>query len=319
MLSTAPEARPLDLLCTRAALDRILETTFIREELLGGLRRPLRIRSFQNASDVPLIGDSLFLVLDDDLACVVLQAIRKGCRNVGVLHMGDEFHTADRSYYPLVDYVVRHYHRPDVLEVPAGSRCKCVCWVPNGYRTGVGPRNSGTLMPQHLRESVLFFAGCLTTGGAGVAERAEMINIVRANNLPATIITTEGFGGGLSAGAYAALMENAQFALVPAGRSAETIRLYDALETGTIPITLRHSFLEDEGPLRGAPFVFLDSWHDLPGWLATSTSPINHRRHSERQSACITWWSKVKQTYRAAVADLIESSFSQCPASSFDK
>jgi hypothetical protein len=68
-----------------------------------------------------------------------------------------------------------------------------------------------------------------------------MLDEVHVKRLPAMVLTTDGFGQGLGAAEYATLMENARFALVPGGRCAETIRLYDALEMGAIPITLRHS------------------------------------------------------------------------------
>lgn len=304
-----PSPRPLNLLCTFAALDIILETSFIREELLGGLERPLKIRPFQEASDIPIMNDALFLVLNEDLAGSVREAIQSGCRNIGVFHMGDEFYKTDHSYYPSVDYVLRNYHREDLLELPVGARCRRIVWVPNGYRSGVGPRNRCTLVPHQLREHLLFFAGCLSTGGLGLQERREMFDIVQANKLSAKIITTEGFGKGFCAGAYAALMENSKFALVPGGRSTETIRLYDALEMGAIPISLKHGFLGPNTPMANAPFVFLDSWQDLPVWLTANTGTNRHASNVKRQQDCLIWWSDLKQKYRNRVADLIESSF----------
>jgi hypothetical protein len=301
--------RPLNLICTFATLDIILEMTFIREELLGGLERPLRIRPFHDADKIPSMDDALFLVLDEDLVGSVQDAVRRGCRNIGVFHMGDEFHDAQRAYYSSVDYVLRNYYRDDVLSVPAGVRCRRVAWVPNGYRSGVGPRNVSKLVPHSLREQLLFFAGCATTGGRGVDERREMLEVIRLDKVPATVITTDGFGRGLAPGAYGALMENSKFALVPGGRSAETIRLYDALEMGTIPISLRHAFLGPTGPMPDAPFVFLDSWHDLAAWVAANADPVHGARHAEHQLSCISWWSRFKRTHRNQVAELIGSAF----------
>ncbi len=305
------ELRPLNLLCTFAALDIILETSFIRDELLGGLGRPLKIQPFDMASDIPFMNDALFLVLNEDLVGNVREAIQRGCRNIGVFHMGDELHKADHSYYDSVDYVLRNYHREDLPELQVGVRCRGIVWVPNGYRYGVGPRNPCTLVPHQLRENLLFFAGCLSTGGIGIQERLEMFDTVQTKNLPATIITSKGFGKGLCAGAYAALMENSKFALVPSGRCAETIRLYDALEMGAIPISLRHGFLGPNGPMTNSPFVFLDAWQDLPAWLAANTGPNHEAKNVKRQQDCLAWWSDLKQKYRNQVADLIESSFAK--------
>jgi hypothetical protein len=295
-------------------LDTILERDFIFRELLGDLNRAIRILPFQNAGQVELMDDALFLVLNDDLAGTVLEAGRRACRNIGVFHMGDELYDADHSYYPSVDYVLRNYYRDDLLTLPDGARCRRVAWVPNGYRSGVGPKHHSTVKPHPQREHLLVFAGCPTTGGPGLTERREMLNEVQGKRLPALVLTTDGFGQGLSVGEYATLMEDAKFALVPGGRCAETIRLYDALEMGAIPITLRHDFLGSAGALPDAPFVFLSSWQDLAAWVAANADPIHNVRHIEQQQRCIAWWVALKQVYRRQVAEMIESSFAAYPA-----
>ncbi len=307
------DARPLNLICTHAALDTILETTFIVEVLLGGLKRSIRIRPFPGDGKIPIMNDGLFLVLNSDLVPVVRHAIRAGCRNIGVLHMGDEFYTSDRSYYGSVDYVLRNYYKADTLELPPNARCRQALWIPNGYRSGLEQGDARALLAHQHREQLVVFAGCLTTGGQGLEERGEMMEVVKAMDQPATMITTQGFGLGLAASAYAALMQNARFALVPGGRNAETIRLYDALEAGAIPITLRHAFLERTGPIPDAPFVFLDSWRDLPGWLRANTGGLHDIRNVELQRKCLDWWSSVKRRCRTRVAALIDASFGEYP------
>jgi len=79
-----------------------------------------------------------------------------------------------------------------------------------------------------------------------------MVDVVRRNQLPAAMMVTDRFGGGLGPATYSAYMENSRFALAPRGHAEETIRLFDAMELGAIPISLRHEFLRSRGVGRRA-------------------------------------------------------------------
>jgi hypothetical protein len=108
-------------------------------------------------------------------------------------------------------------------------------------------------------------------------------------------------------------MESAKFALVPRGRSVESIRLYDALELGAIPILLDSPVIRHLMP--GAPLVMLESWAALPRWLAAErAAPAFDARMSARQQALIAWWTDFKRHQQQAVASLIDASFARCSA-----
>jgi hypothetical protein len=86
-------------------------------------------------------------------------------------------------------------------------------------------------------------------------------------------------------------MANSKFALVPGGKSAETIRLYDALEHGAIPICLESDFpfsSDALGSIGTPPLVQLDGWSSLAkGLCQTSTTAIGPRESADSASGLV--------------------------------
>ena len=308
-------SRALNVVCDRVSWDFVPESYFIREVLLGGLRRPVRVLPLEENETLPLMNDLLVICHENRMRSFIGQAVQRGIRNLGVFHMGDEQFAIDRAFYAEVDYVIRNYFDRAVLTVPASSRCMGILWVPNGYRYGIGMRSTGTLAPFSARSNLLFFAGQCHGGKQPMRDREKMIEVMTRHHLPGILVTTPGFAAGLAAGSYGALMENSRFALVPRGLAEETIRLYDALELGAIPVSLRHNFLVDPAAMAGAPVVTLDDWERLPEWVAQhATATTQQQFWEERQRALIDWWSAFKARKQAEVAALIERSFSRAAA-----
>lgn len=113
------------------------------------------------------------------------------------------------------------------------------------------------------------------------------------------VLSSSGFSNGYNVGLYAATMEESVFAPCPAGNSPETIRLYDALECGCIPVLLNHEFLRSPNALAEfgfPPFIFLSSWEEFPQLLEKMKVKI--AKHPEEiqkmQHACINWWLNYK-------------------------
>jgi hypothetical protein len=313
---TADNNIPISVIAVRASLDRMMESAFIRDCLLGGLNRPWRFVPVESGRKIPLVGNSLYLSLFDELGPVIRAAIAAGHTNVGAFHMGDELGQCDHAWYPDVDYVIRNYWYPDAFRLPPGARCRKVLWVPNGYRLGIGPRARKALVPTSQRTTPLFFAGFLSPSPQAQAERQNMLDILRSSALPAITLVTDSFGRGLGPAAYGAWLENTRYAPVPRGRAPETIRLYDALELGAIPISLRHAFLDASETFAPAPIVILDSWNDLPAWYAHAAvqSPA---QLDALQRQILDWWSVCKSRFQREVSTLIEQSFAAQPPAKY--
>jgi hypothetical protein len=226
--------------------------------------------------------------------------------------MADELGRHDRGFYTSADYVLRNYWFADALKSP-GAHSLGVVWVPNGYRTGVGPMAPQTLLGMADRSIMGFFAGALK-GRTLIAERGEMMRAVQGENLPFAMIETPGFAQGMGPVSYAAFMASSRFALIPAGNSPETIRLYDALEAGAIPLMLKSGFVESKDALDHPPFVLLNAWSELPAAYAPyadAKNPAVIAALEKKQRDVMAWWAKFKTAQQRKVKDLIDRSFAR--------
>jgi hypothetical protein len=298
--------RPLNFIWRRATLDFVLEAYFIREILLGTIGRPVRVFPFEDNQRVAIGPDTLLASLGTQAAPLLRDARQRGVTNVGLFHMGDEEGKDDRAFYADAAYVVRNYWWPDAMT-------ERVIWVPNGYRTGLGPLDPARHLTIAERGVFGFFSGA-TTGRLLIGQREAMLQVVSKAKLPFSILQTSGFGQGLGPVAYTAWLCNSRFALVPAGNSHETIRLYDALEAGAIPIMVRSPFVSARDALgaRGEPpIILLDSWDQLPDaigpYVAADDSALNTLE--QRRQAIMSWWCAFKSEQQNKTRDLITRAF----------
>jgi len=301
------DARPLNLIWRRGVLDGVLEAQFLRQDVLGALARPQRWIALEDGQPLPELDDLLICSFGD--CGDVLRGLRAGGRhNIGVLHLGDETGRDDLGFYADADYVLRHYHRAGLPA--AAGRCRRVLWVPNGWAAGIGPVDSARHLPFAERRMELFFAGHAGTDAAPLPGRQAMLGALRARARPATVILTDGFGQGLGAQTYAGYLGDTRFALAPAGNAAETIRFYDALECGALPVVTDAPWLHDtdgagwSGP---PPVPVLAGWHELPA--------MDFGRYGEDgRIAALDWWRELKTRTRTRVAETVEAAFAAVAA-----
>jgi hypothetical protein len=128
-------------------------------------------------------------------------------------------------------------------------------------------------------------------------ERQQMKAAVEQAALPFELRFTATSRDRLGPAAYAARLADARFALVPGGNSPETIRLYDALEMGAIPIMLRSTFVDAPGALNGPPFLLLDDWSGLAAAYAplSDETPRGLAELDALQAKVTDWWERFKR------------------------
>lgn len=303
---------PLTLLWQRSTLESVLEAYFIKEVLLAEIGRPIRTLIIEANAPIPFMNDVLVVSFGTNLAGYLQEARSRGCRNVGLLHMADERGDHDRAFYASVDYVLRNYYFAAAMAQPAPGALG-VHWIPNGYRTGVGPIAPQTMLGAADRKIMAFFSGVLE-GRAQLDERRQMVQAVQGAKLPFLVAGTPGFGMGLGPVAYAAFLAMSRFALVPGGNSPETIRLYDALEAGAIPIMLRSPFVSAPDALDNPPILLLDRWSDLPqayAPFADADAPAVIEAAEAKRLEVLAWWQAFKTRQQRRLAELIERSFAR--------
>ncbi len=295
------QGRTLNLVWRRTILDGVLETQFLRHVVLSGLERALRWIAIEDGQPLPA-ADDLLVCSFGDCGRYLRELRDGGRRNIGVLHLGDEKARDDIGFYAEADYVLRHYHRPGLI--PAGC-CKAILWIPNGWARGIGPASGTTPLDFDARRHEIFFAGYAGPQGSRLPERQAMLDALSALGRPATVILTEGFGQGFGPAAYGAYLADSRFALAPAGNAAETIRFYDALEMGALPVVTDAAWLHDVDGINAlgpVPVPVLDHWRDLP--------ELGQRRYGETErQAAADWWARFKALTAARVSDVIEAAF----------
>lgn len=147
--------------------------------------------------------------------------------------------------------------------------------------------------------------------GESAPARQAMIQVIQQRNLPCSLYGSRSFGGGFGPVEYAARLENSVFGLVPMGNSVETIRLYDCLEVGTIPIMLKADFLNHPLALGGVPFPVLERWEDLEpllNGLCERADPAVAARLDDLQNRVVSWWTRFKAVKIAELARLLPAS-----------
>ncbi len=292
-------SRPLTLVWRRGVLDGVLESSFIRDVAFAGLARPLRWLAIEDSDELPAIDDALICSFGDP-GDYLRELRTAGHRNIGVFHLGDERGEDDCDFYELADYVLRHYYR---------SSQKAVL-LPNGWANGVGPCDPAHHLPFAERRHGLFFAGY---ADSAVAARGEMLDVLKSHRIPAAVMLTSGFAQGLGPAAYAGHMGDARFALCPAGNAPETVRLFDALEQGAMPIVVGGDWLnatDGLGRLGPPPLVVLSAWSELAAFCENLAEPDLEQWETQRRAA-VGWWRGIKRDTSQRVAAAIERSFAE--------
>lgn len=138
------------------------------------------------------------------------------------------------------------------------------------------------------------------------ARRHEAFHALRRCRVAAAILANEGFAQGMAPDDYRAMMTAAKVAPAPAGpASAETFRLYEALEAHAIPVADTVSPIAGEISLwdrvfPGAPFPMYTTPGTLPQRVATALSI-----GTEMANRVTAWWIAEKRSLaRALRADL---------------
>ena len=229
----------------------------------------------------------------------IIETLKKQRNRVALLHMGDEYgeHARDEAYQA-ADLILRNYYFREIFEAPefAGK----LIWVPNGYKYGVGPREPSSLRLASERRFVSSFIGWIDNARSYGNERQLFKDIAAHCGSNLLMHATPSFANGFNSGLYSAIMEYSVFCACPAGNSPETIRLYDALEVGCVPVSRPHAFLFSEQALGGVPFPVLEDWKQLPDFLEQFRQRFVDSREEalQLQQASLNWWTGLKQGLR---------------------
>lgn len=296
--------KSLQIIGSPDSLNGALETWFVQNELFGGAPYSLGLNP-------AALGGSAVVYLElNQINVDLIRHIKSLGNKVVLYHMGGEKLDKDISAYAECDLVIRNYYFVSIIS--SAEFGEKILWAPNGFRTGVGPRDRSVLKESSKRQCLAAFLGWINNSASYNNERASFAPPATACGENLYVMPSNGFAGGYNVGLYSAIMEDSIFAPCPSGNNPETIRLYDALELGCIPISLPHEFLFSKealamiGPI---PFPILGSWAELPQFLEEMKSKAisNPNEILELQHRCIDWWSRFKIAMQQKIAERIGS------------
>ena len=317
----------MQIISSPKTLNVILESGFIQNVLFKSATYSTKFDPKRNFDSVVIYVELYELSLE------LINQMKSSGKKIVLYHMGDELADKDISAYTSCDLIIRNYFFPEIIHRQEFAHK--ILWAPNGYKTGVGPRAENSLQKTLSRQYLSCFLGWLSNTASFNGERSLFSEAVaawggnqrrRAKNVrnwiqhylslskeylsftrvaPALssdlhLLSSNGFSSGYNVGLYSATMEDSIFSPCPAGNSPETIRLYDALECGCIPVCLEHGFISSPlalGGLGKPPFCFLQSWEEFPELLCQmKRKMISHPEEIQKmQDDCITWWADYKK------------------------
>lgn len=289
--------RNLSVLTNQLTADAILESWFMQNTVLQQI-------PFGLEWELEGLKDGVVIYLEvGEINEKIIATLRAGRNKVVLCQMGDEFLTKyNRDAYLACDLVLRNYYFPEIFADPEVKRK--TLWIPNGFKSGVGPREPAMVRSASQRRFLSCFLGWLDNGASYANERAIFQKVAAECPQDLLLSPTPSFGKGYNVGMYSTIMEYSVFCPCPAGNSPETIRLYDALELGCIPISLKHEFLRQDDALGIPPFPLLDNWEELPGFLRQQRTEIarDPKVIGDIQHTCVVWWDVVKKSAASSIS-----------------
>lgn len=181
-------------------------------------------------------------------------------------------------------------------------------FIPLGQKMGFGHVNPTTLLPPNQRKNVCCFMGSLR------ANRQEMLDVFTNANIPCLISKDKQWGdpSQLATVEYRRNLLDSTFALAPWGNNPESMRLYEALEAGAIPISQNYSTIDADKDfihhgLPGWPCPVVNNWAEAPAlveaYLSNETALLN------LQADMVSWWTSFKGTLQQDVKLKIDRAF----------
>jgi hypothetical protein len=296
------DARPADQGGTIFETDWIIQTVFGQH-----LQRPLRVHHTHVLdTKQPLMNDSIYVFLFSPKPIDLFSRLKKGGYvNFGAMHMGDESGHDTTEYYKDAWMVFRNYWKEM-------SWSNHVMFVPLGTKIGLGLGSPQVFLSASKRRYLANFVGSVRSN------RKYMLRKLSYKRDICYIKSDRGWAApdGLHTVLYRSILLDSKFTLAPFGNNEESLRFYEALESGSIPIveTSKHShgdFIENgvSGNNVSIPIPRIDNWRDLDNLL---------RYYDERpdildklQKDVINWWGLAKLKFQEKIKKIVDDSFAR--------
>ena len=296
----------------------IFETDWILMAMFGMIDRPVRVLPPDSPESYQQ-NDTMFVFLFEPKPADLFQRLKQnGLRNIGGYHMGDETRTNAVDYYRDASFMFRNYWFAQYKNISSS-----VSYFPLGSKTGLALSGSYTMMPASQRKHLCSFVGSLR------ANRAYMISQLSQTRRRQCYISADkpwASPEGIHTIELRNILFNAKFTLCPFGNNEESVRFYESLESGSIPVAQQsmqgkggdfiedglHQLIIDEfgvgvaGGLK-SPIPRLSDWKEIDAFFKRFENSPHESDELQRQVN--DWWQTYKRAFRTKLQRIINQSF----------
>jgi GR25 family glycosyltransferase involved in LPS biosynthesis len=213
-------------------------------------------------------------------------------RNFYAIHLSDEYGRDDISWYssPMCKGVIRNYWRADAAALAH------VIILPLGYTFGTKSgfnANGG-------RTAIWSFEG---TSWFGREEKLAKLSLLQPNEM--RLFAKWNDPGQKSRSEYAAQLSRSIFVPILRGNNIETFRMYEALESGAVPIYVREPGDEEYWDWFTAhvPLANITSWSSAAAYMKFFLENPAHL--NKYRNSVIGFWKKWKTELRDKLSKII--------------
>jgi hypothetical protein len=251
----------------------------------------------------------------------VFEEYEKRGIDFGLIHLSDEFYTHKYNVYDNKNckLIIRNYHNRNLNNRYSDK----IIDIALGYKYKFWNNSDKTLALSQTveqRKEIWSFAGSVKSSESSIKEnRKVMLEKLNSLNVKNTTHLTTSFGSSdaLSTDAYRNLLLNTLFCPNPIGhKNLDCFRLYEALEAGCIPITLKSSDFQPynyfesllgnslENSLeKDLPFYIVDTWEEARNLIESLLKdPVNLEN---KRLEIYTWWCNYKKNLTELIRERI--------------
>eukprot|EP00158_Paraphelidium_tribonemae_P003726 Partr_v1_DN26332_c0_g1_i2_m43254 len=281
---------------------RIYEVDWIINQIFGNIDRPVRVMEAATVMDLKSYQDSVSVFLFEPPVGLFQRLHNENITNFGALQMGDELFSRPVEFYSEVDFAFRNYFNRDILAKYENSM-----YVPVGTRSGLFFPHSFVPVPSSRRRYLYSFIGSLRSN------RKYALDSVTYGRDQAFIKVNQNWASnaGMKAIHYRNVITESKFVLCPWGNNEESVRFYEALEAGAIPVAqksqLKTGDFIDDGLGADSPVLRVNDWKEVDDLLRYyEEHPIEMDKLQRR---IVEWWSKSKLRIQLDVRKRIDAGF----------
>lgn len=265
----------------------ILETDWITQTIFKHISRPLKIihvpkgdRFYNDSVNVVIFKGDIFSTMK-----------QRGMINFGSFHMGDETFNNDINFYSSTWFNFRNYYNGMYMHQYQDS----LEYAPLGKKNGLGNQNPITFLKSSERKYLCNFIGSLR------ANRKYALEQVSYKRDDCFISSGKGWvsASEMNSVDVRHVYLNSKFTICPFGNNEESLRFYESLEFGAIPIaesskSMFGDFINDGvgSSSEPPPIVRVADWKNVDVMLRYYDE--RPEELDELQARMIAWWNDRK-------------------------